>query len=197
MVATITTTTEKGKYKEVAMRFIIRGNIYDIDRANIIDAVSGVAPEMTDGRHKYDVDIDGTRYPIKQVLSLTIGQPNGLFDAGDAIRVLTKNGFSIEEIEPSPPPRPQQAVREARITKKYDASPEGKTAIRFAVTLEGDEDGYITASCPALVGCHSQGRSRSEAIKNVQEAIRGYIASMANHGESVPDVDWEVVEVAA
>ena len=83
------------------------------------------------------------------------------------------------------------------MTEKYEASTEGKTAIRFAVTLERGEDGYITASCPALVGCHSQGRSRSEAIKNIHEAIRGYIASIATHGESVPDVDWEVVEVAA
>jgi len=179
------------------MRFIIRGHSYDIDRATIIEAVTGVAPEMTDGRHKYDVDIDGSRYPIKQVLSLTTGMPNGFFHAGDAIRVLTKNGFSIEEINPSSPPRPQRVVREALMTEKYQAPPEGKTAIRFAVTLEWDEDGYVTASCPALAGCHSQGRDRAEAIANIREAIRGYIASMANHGEAVPETDWEVVEVAA
>ena len=83
------------------------------------------------------------------------------------------------------------------MTERYEASVEGKEAIRFAVTLELGEDGYVTASCPALVGCHSQGRNRPEAIANIREAIRGYIASMANHGEPVPEVDWEVVEVAA
>ena len=66
---------------------------------------------------------------------------------------------------------------------------------KFAVALEQDEDGFILASCPALTGCHSQGRTRREALKNVAEAIRGYASSMLKHQEEVPDVDWEVVEV--
>ena len=178
------------------MEFKILGQYYDIDQSKIIDSARGVSPEMTDARHIFYVELEGRRFPIKQLLSLATGLRNGRFTAQYAERVLTKLGFELKEFG-SPALRSQQAVREASVTKKYDPSPEGKTAIRFAVTLEGDEDGYITASCPALVGCHSQGRSRSEAIKNVQEAIRGYIASMANHGESVPEVAWEVVEVAA
>ncbi len=61
--------------------------------------------------------------------------------------------------------------------------------------METDEDGFVLASCPTLPGCHSQGRSREEAVANVREAIRGYIASMRKHQEEVPDTDWEVVEV--
>lgn len=68
--------------------------------------------------------------------------------------------------------------------------------MRFAVTLEQDEDGYIVASCPALRGCHSQGRTREEAIANIKEAIQGYIASMRKHGEPIPVTDVEEVEVA-
>ncbi|PKB73313.1 MAG: hypothetical protein BZY75_02550 [SAR202 cluster bacterium Io17-Chloro-G7] len=83
------------------------------------------------------------------------------------------------------------------MAEKYDDSPKEQAVTKFAVSLERDEDGYVTASCPALAGCHSQGRNRSDAIKNIHEAIRGYIASMANHGEAIPDVDWEVVEVVA
>ncbi len=66
----------------------------------------------------------------------------------------------------------------------------------FIVTLERDEDGYIVVSCPALPGCHSQGRTRKEAIANITEAIRGYIASMSKHGEPIPVTDVEEVEVA-
>lgn len=58
--------------------------------------------------------------------------------------------------------------------------------MKFAITLETDEDGFIVASCPALPGCHSQGRSREEAIANIKEAIRGYIVSMRQHGEAEP-----------
>ena len=178
------------------MEFKILGQYYDIDQSKIIDSAQGVSPMYTDARNKFYVDIEGRQYPIKQLISLVTSLRNGRFTAQYAERILTKIGFRVKEFGP-PPPRPQRSVRETLITKKYEAPPESKTAIRFAVTLEWDEDGYITASCPALVGCHSQGRSRSEAIKNIHEAIRGYIASMATHGQSVPDVDWEVVEVAA
>jgi antitoxin HicB len=67
-------------------------------------------------------------------------------------------------------------------------------AKKFAITLEEDEDGYIVVSCPALPGCHSQGRTEEEAIANIREAIRGYIASMRRHGEPVPTIK-EVREV--
>ncbi len=72
----------------------------------------------------------------------------------------------------------------------------GRNIIKFTVTLEWDEDGFIVASCPALPGCHSQGRTREEAIANIREAILGYIASMRKHGEPIPVTDVEEVEVA-
>ena len=69
--------------------------------------------------------------------------------------------------------------------------------MKFVITFEPDEDGYIVVSCPALPGCHSQGRTREEAIANIKEAIRGYITSMRNHGEPVPsETEVEEVEVA-
>ncbi len=69
--------------------------------------------------------------------------------------------------------------------------------MKFAITLERDEDGYVVASCPALPGCHSQGRTREEAISNIKEAIRGYVTSMRKHGEPIPSVtEVEEVEVA-
>ena len=68
--------------------------------------------------------------------------------------------------------------------------------MKFAITLEHDEDGYIVASCPAFPGCHSQGRTKEEAVANIKEAIRGYIASMHKHEEPIPATDVEEVEVA-
>ena len=69
--------------------------------------------------------------------------------------------------------------------------------MKFAITFEQDEEGYIVVSCPALPGCHSQGRTREEAIANISEAIRGYIASMRKHGEPIPSIiEVEELEVA-
>ena len=58
--------------------------------------------------------------------------------------------------------------------------------MKFLVTLEEDEDGFIVASCPALPGCHSQGCSREEALINIREAIEGVAESMRKHGEHLP-----------
>jgi len=68
--------------------------------------------------------------------------------------------------------------------------------MKFAITLEQDEDGFIVASCPALPGCHSQGKTREEAIANIEEAIRGYIASKRKHGGPLLITEVEEVKVA-
>jgi predicted RNase H-like HicB family nuclease len=54
--------------------------------------------------------------------------------------------------------------------------------MRLIVTLQRDETGMIVAECPAIPGCVSQGRTEEEAIRNVQEAIRGCLESRAAHG---------------
>jgi predicted RNase H-like HicB family nuclease len=46
--------------------------------------------------------------------------------------------------------------------------------VRYSVCLEEDEDGVFVATCPALPGCVSQGRTTKEAIANIGEAIEGY-----------------------
>ena len=68
--------------------------------------------------------------------------------------------------------------------------------MKFAIILEKDEDGFIVASCPALPGCHSQGKTEAEAITNIEEAIRGYIFSKRKHGEPLPTAEVKEVEVA-
>ncbi|MFQ5872955.1 MAG: type II toxin-antitoxin system HicB family antitoxin, partial [Dehalococcoidia bacterium] len=59
-------------------------------------------------------------------------------------------------------------------------------AKKFPITLVEDEDGCVVASCPVLPGCHSQGKTKEEDITNITEAIRGYLASMREHGEPIP-----------
>lgn len=68
--------------------------------------------------------------------------------------------------------------------------------MRYRVVIEQDEDGVYVAEVPALPGCISQGKTRSEAIDNVKEAISGYLESLKAHDEPVPpSITEEVVEV--
>jgi predicted RNase H-like HicB family nuclease len=41
----------------------------------------------------------------------------------------------------------------------------------FAVVLERDEGGWFIADVPALQGCHTQGKTKKEVLKNIKEAI--------------------------
>jgi predicted RNase H-like HicB family nuclease len=43
------------------------------------------------------------------------------------------------------------------------------------VVIERGEDGYFSAHCPSLKSCWSQGRTREEALHNIQEAIELYL----------------------
>jgi predicted RNase H-like HicB family nuclease len=68
--------------------------------------------------------------------------------------------------------------------------------VRYRVLIEQDEDGVYIAEVPILPGCLSQGKTRSEAIDNIKEAIAGYLESLEAHGEPVPpSITEEVVEV--
>jgi predicted RNase H-like HicB family nuclease len=48
--------------------------------------------------------------------------------------------------------------------------------MKYRVTLIEHEDG-VSVSCPALRGCHSQGKTREEALTNIKEAIREWLAA--------------------
>jgi predicted RNase H-like HicB family nuclease len=43
--------------------------------------------------------------------------------------------------------------------------------MKFNITIDRDEDGAWVTSCPSIPGCHSQGKTRQEAITSIQEAI--------------------------
>lgn len=46
-----------------------------------------------------------------------------------------------------------------------------KKIYNFTVLIEKDEDGMLIGSVPALKGCHTQGKTMDELLKNVKEAI--------------------------
>ena len=47
--------------------------------------------------------------------------------------------------------------------------------MKYRVVLIESEEGYAV-SCPALRGCHSQGTTLEEALANIKEAIREWLA---------------------
>ncbi|MGA3065244.1 MAG: type II toxin-antitoxin system HicB family antitoxin [Tepidisphaeraceae bacterium] len=54
--------------------------------------------------------------------------------------------------------------------------------MRFSVTVDRDEDGVWVSQCPAIPGCVSQGRTKAEAMKNIQRAIKLCLEVRAERG---------------
>ena len=46
-----------------------------------------------------------------------------------------------------------------------------KTMHNFTVVIEKDEDDYYVGYVPSIRGCHTQGKTLDELIKNIKEAI--------------------------
>ena len=47
---------------------------------------------------------------------------------------------------------------------------------RYRIALQHSEQG-VSVSVPGLPGCWSQGKDEEEAIENIRDAIRGYLAA--------------------
>jgi len=68
-------------------------------------------------------------------------------------------------------------------------------SMREVIIYPGD-DNYWVAECPSLPGCISQGKTKEEAIANIKEAIRGYIAALEEDHIPVPEERFETLVVA-
>jgi predicted RNase H-like HicB family nuclease len=62
--------------------------------------------------------------------------------------------------------------------------------------LYAGEDGYWVAEVPSLPGCISQGKTRTEALTNIREAIQGYVAALEEDHLPVPDEKFDALLVA-
>jgi predicted RNase H-like HicB family nuclease len=60
----------------------------------------------------------------------------------------------------------------------------------YKVALRRTDEGF-SVSCPGLPGCWSQGLTEQEALENIQDAIREYLAVAADLSQ-----DAEIREVS-
>lgn len=63
----------------------------------------------------------------------------------------------------------------------------------YKVVLQKSEEGY-SVNCPGLPGCWSQGDTEEEALENIEDAIREYLAAVEDLAEGS---EVREVEVAA
>jgi predicted RNase H-like HicB family nuclease len=64
--------------------------------------------------------------------------------------------------------------------------------MKYKIALRHDEEGY-SVSVPGLPGCWSQGATEAEAVENIADAIREYLAA---RDEIIGGGDVREIEVA-
>ena len=64
------------------------------------------------------------------------------------------------------------------------------------VILYPDESGFWLAECPSLPGCVSPGETKENAIKNIREALEGYVLALQDDGLAVPPERFDAVLLA-
>ena len=52
-----------------------------------------------------------------------------------------------------------------------------RKGVKVTVIIEKDEFGYY-AYCPELKGCHTQGNTLEEVLKNIKEAVELYLETL-------------------
>lgn len=67
--------------------------------------------------------------------------------------------------------------------------------VRQVIIYPG-EDGYWVVECPSLPGCISQGPTKEEAVANIKEAIRGYVAALEEDNLPVPEERFDAMLLA-
>jgi len=61
--------------------------------------------------------------------------------------------------------------------------------VRYTVILQRESDGGYVATVPALPGCVSQGDTREEALRNIEDAADLYIQDVLATGDPLPTED--------
>ena len=64
--------------------------------------------------------------------------------------------------------------------------------MKYKIVLHESTEGF-SVSCPGLPGCWTQGETEDEAIENMRDAIREYLAAIA---DSIGDADVREVEIS-
>jgi predicted RNase H-like HicB family nuclease len=54
--------------------------------------------------------------------------------------------------------------------------------MKLSVTIDRDEDGVWIVECLSIPGCVSQGKTKAQAIKNIEEAIALCLEVRAERG---------------
>ena len=65
----------------------------------------------------------------------------------------------------------------------------------YKIIIEECEEGGFYAECPAFPGCHVEGETYEETIKEIKEAVKNFIEDYQLRNEELPSDNFLVTSV--
>lgn len=65
-----------------------------------------------------------------------------------------------------------------------------QSALNFQVLITQDEDGVFVANVPAIPGCHTQGKTYEEVLRNIKDAIKLCLSVAKEDVQYRRKIDW-------
>lgn len=67
-----------------------------------------------------------------------------------------------------------------------------RKAYRYTILVEPCEEGGYFATCPALAGCHVQGKTSQGTVKEMRFVMDAYLEDLREKGDPIPQEDLEM-----
>jgi len=80
------------------MEFTIGKRKVELSKERVVEVLKGLQPEPFRGRARYYVELDGRKYPVKQVMVAVTGLSKESFSTEQAVKVLRALGFEVKDL---------------------------------------------------------------------------------------------------
>jgi 5-methylcytosine-specific restriction protein B len=80
------------------MEFVIGKRRVELTKEKVVEVLKGLEPEPLRGRARYYVELEGKKYPVKQVMAAVTGLSKESFSTEQAVKVLRALSFEVKDL---------------------------------------------------------------------------------------------------
>jgi 5-methylcytosine-specific restriction protein B len=80
------------------VEFVVGKRKVELTKEKVVEALKDLQPEPLRGRARYYVELDGRKYPVKQVMAAVTGLSKESFSTEQAVKVLRALGFDVKDL---------------------------------------------------------------------------------------------------
>src|SRR6266496_925873 len=126
-----------------------------------------------------------------KMLASTAGCRHLVADDGLAVRLAAESQFADCSRTKGGGYRGAQGHSNAPLFRAHAVESQQEVVMKYKIALRETDEGY-SVSVPGLPGCWSQGATEEEAVENIRDAIREYLAVV---NEQLKGSDVREIEV--